>query len=332
VVIPAVFRWRNTPGLDRRERLAVEEHQAQRVYFKIVDIDWGEGYGAYPVSKVKVPHEWRVRDGQVAPWTDRVELVPCIHISNATFEKIDDAASLLLAKNLLRKLRQESPPTIHGVLLDCDWNATTRDRFFILAGTLNDSLDIPVTAMLRLHQFADPSGTGVPPVDRCMLVPFNSGTAPDGVGNGSHFDEASAERYFRKSGSYPLPLDLALPAIGWGVHFRDEVAQGFLDEARLDEALMLGLLSGERNAVMTVTREDPERRPELRLGDEVHVERISPELIARIVDLASTAVNTDTMAVAFFEVGSPSFQRLDSASVQQMWRRFGTVRTRSRLR
>jgi hypothetical protein len=85
---------------------------------------------------------------------------------------------------------------------------------------LNDSIDVPLTATIRLHQYAQPGKTGVPPADRGMLMPYNVGKIAEPGDVNSIFDEATAEPYFRGTKHYPLPLDIGLPAFAWGVQFR----------------------------------------------------------------------------------------------------------------
>jgi hypothetical protein len=325
VVVPAVFHWGNSSQLERSEREALQQHDVQRVYIKVLELAWHPSYGPYPVAQVHIPRIWQDTSASAsAP-----ELVPCITIQNTLLAELDEAGTTRLASSLLRKVKKDLPAHIHGIMLDCDWTTSTRDRFFQLARIVRDSLSIPVSAAIRLDQFADAKGLGVPPVDRCMLIPYTEGRSLDGHAARSPFNEPSAKAYFQKAGKYPLPLDLALPAFSWGVHYRGEEALGILDEAKLDEALMLGLLSGERDGMMNVTREHDQHLHDLRLGDVVHVERTTPEMLTRIVELARTAMNTDTIAVAFFESGSPGFQRLDTTSVRSMWNTFGMVRTRA---
>ncbi|MBK8338744.1 MAG: hypothetical protein IPK99_01415 [Flavobacteriales bacterium] len=61
------------------------------------------------------------------------------------------------------------------------------------------------------------------------------------------------------------------------------------------------MLSGETDGTMQVTRENNTVLPELHLGDVVRMERMTPELIAQVAQLARSAVNDDTLAVAYFE-------------------------------
>lgn len=322
VVVPAAFHWRNSDPLNRDDRAAISANGLHRVYFKMLDIGWNPANGAHPVSSVKVPYEWRNYAGRVGEWTDTVEFVPSIYITNSTFGEIGDAEVDQLAANLLRKLRKECRDKIHGVLLDCDWDAKTRDRFFRLARVMNDSLDVPLIATIRLHQFAHPAKTGVPPADRGMLMVYNVGkvNAP-GTAN-SIFSKTEAEPYFRASKLYPLPLDIALPAFSWGAQFRKGHFMGILQEAQIDEAISLGLLKGLPTGVMQVINEDNRRLPELHLGDEIRLERMTPEVIRQAAELARGAINSDTTAVAFFEVGTRAFRSLPPGfadSIQQVF-------------
>jgi len=95
----------------------------------------------------------------------------------------------------------------------------------------------------------------------------------------------------------------------------------------VQDALSLGLLTGETNGTLQVTQENNEHMPQLHLGDVVRVERMTPEVIAQVAELARTAANSDTLAVAYFEVGTGTFQRMSREQVKAGFDRFGPSRT-----
>lgn len=326
VVIPSAFRWKNKTWLEGNEELAVTRNSIQRVYHKVLDIDWNPSNGAHPVSVVPVPYQWRNYDGQRGNWTDEVELVPCVYITNNTFLQIGDEEVDELAHNLLRKLRMECPKLIHGVMLDCDWSAKTKERFFRLTRIMKDSLDVPLIATIRLHQYAQPGKTGVPPADRGMLMPYNVGKINDPGDVNSIFDEATAAPYFKGTKAYPLPLDIGLPAFSWGVQFRNGKFMGILHDDQVRQAVAVGMFTGPTRGTLQVTKEDNDALPQLHLGDEVRMERMTPEVIARVVRMARSAVNSDTLAVAFFELGTATFQQLKRADVRAGFAGFGRIR------
>jgi len=326
VVIPAAFRWKNNRWLDGGEEQAVTRNGIQRVYHKLLDIDWNPANGAHPISTVRVPNQWRTYWGEDGYWAHKVELVPCIYITNQTFLKISDAEVDELAHNLLRKLRMECPPTIHGVMLDCDWSERTKNGFFRLVQIMSDSLDVPLIATIRLHQYARPGKTGVPPADRGMLMPYNVGKVSEAGNTNSIFDLATAEPYFRTSAPYPLPLDIGLPAFSWGVQFRNGHFVGIMNDAQVQQAMTLGMLTGPTQGTMQVTSENNQQMPQLHLGDELRMERMTPEPIMQVARLARSAVNSDTLAVVYFELGTGTFQSMDQAQVKAGFESFGRLR------
>lgn len=321
-VVPAVFHWRNNDALNYADREAIAAHGMQRVYFKVLDIGWNPANGAYPVSSVAVPYMWRGYSGGQPAWADLVQLVPAIFITNATMEQLDPEGVDRLAHNLLRTLREQCPPNIASVLLDCDWTATTRDRFFRLVRTMRDSLGVPLSATIRLHQYAHPGKTGVPPADRGMLMVYNTGKVNEPGMPNSIFSREEAAPYFTRKKPYPLPMDLALPAFSWGAHFRKGRFLGIMQEDLIDRAVALGLLKGDPNGRMQVIREENDLLPELHLGDELRMERMTPEVIRQVAELARQAVNSDTTAVAFFEVGTRAFRSLDPSFTDGIIRSF----------
>lgn len=312
LVVPSAFHWRNNDPLNHSDREAIAANGLQRIYFKLLDIGWNPANGAYPVSSVAVPFAWRDYSRTSGPWADSVEFAPCIYITNSTFWKITDAEVDQLASNLLRKL-----------LLACDWTATTKDRFFRLTRRMNDSLDVPLSSTIRLHQYAHPGKTRVPPADHGMLMVYNVGkeNAP-GAAN-SFFNLEEAAPYFRSSKPYPLPLDIALPAFSWGTQFRKGHFIGILQEEQINEAASRGLLTGSWTGTMQVMNEDNDRMPELHLGDEVRIERMTPDAITQVAQSARSVVNSDTTAVAFFEVGIRAFRSLSPAFLDSTCNSFG---------
>ena len=324
-VIPAAFHWRNNNWFTSDEHYAVEQRGIQRLYFKFLDIDHSPAHSAHPVSFNHIPYEWKGYEN-AGMWTGKVEFVPSIYITNNTFLQLDKPGVRELASNLLRKLRQDCPIVYDGLLLDCDWTAKTKASFFELTRIINDSLAVPVGATIRLHQYADPKGTGIPPADRGMLMVYNVGRVKDHGTKNSIFDLEMAKPYFTSSKPYPLPLDMALPAFSWGAQFRQGRFLGVINEDVMDEAITREVLLQKDKYVYQVTREDNNRFPQLHIGDEVRVEGSTQEVVSQAAQLAQTAVNTDTFAVAFFETGSNTFQGLPKEFTDSTVRSFGTVK------
>ena len=104
--------------------------------------------------------------------------------------------------------------------IDCDWTATTRDKYFRFLEKLkvrNPGKTISVT--VRLYPYKYRKKMGIPPADRGMLMCYNMGNIKSENTRNSIFDLDEMNKYL-DDGSYPLPLDIALPIFSWQVWFR----------------------------------------------------------------------------------------------------------------
>jgi hypothetical protein len=92
-----------------------------------------------------------------------------------------------------------------------------------------------LSATLRLHQVKYAKMTGVPPVDRGMLMFYNF-QAPNQINvNNAILDLKVGESYTGGLASYPLPLDAALPIFTWGALFDGDRFLSLLDGLRREE-------------------------------------------------------------------------------------------------
>ncbi|MBK8703650.1 MAG: hypothetical protein IPN33_08475 [Saprospiraceae bacterium] len=110
------------------------------------------------------------------------------------------------------------------IQIDCDWTEKTRDSYFYLLKKMREQLEpgnCALSATIRLHQVRYFKKTGAPPVDRGMLMFYNMGDVESWEEPNSILNIKKGEPYLDGAARYPLPLDVALPAFGWGVLFRE---------------------------------------------------------------------------------------------------------------
>jgi hypothetical protein len=120
---------------------------------------------------------------------------------------------------------------VRELQIDCDWTDLTRAAFFDFVTELRVLVHREgalLSATIRLHQVKYRERTGVPPVDRGMLMFYNMGGITADADTRSIFDRARAESYLARLPEYPLPLDAALPIWSWTVHTRGDRVVGLL--------------------------------------------------------------------------------------------------------
>ncbi|MCI5081684.1 MAG: hypothetical protein MRY78_08335 [Saprospiraceae bacterium] len=214
---PAFYYWQTNVQLDSTERAYVQALGADRLYVKYFDIDWNYNrQEAVPLASAKF---------DTLTLNGIQELVPTIFITNRTLREINSNKLPQLASQLFQRMLQIHPPhfKIHEIQIDCDWSGTTRDKYFELLRLLRPSLEkrqIRLSATIRLHQIKYADQTGIPPVDKGLLMFYNMGELENWEESNSILNVETAAQYVEQLHEYPLMLDLALPIYSWGVVFR----------------------------------------------------------------------------------------------------------------
>ncbi|MBE7437346.1 MAG: hypothetical protein HS115_02735 [Spirochaetales bacterium] len=150
------------------------------------------------------------------------EIIPVVYMTVKAL-RIQNEPEALARKTLrlVRELVTSANPA--EIQIDADWTRSTRKHYFSFLNALKQELKesrLPwkVSATIRLHQLMDKS-MGLPPVDRGMLMIYNTGRVTDPLEKNSILNREKTMAYLRHAGSYPLPLDLALPDFAWAVAF-----------------------------------------------------------------------------------------------------------------
>lgn len=216
----AFYHWKTRLSLSAEERAFMDRLRADKLYVKFFDVDWSEPY-AGPVPMAEVEIDTALLGG--------LDIVPCIFLTNRCMTQLPGEDVPELAGRMLKKTEELAAQypglKIKELQLDCDWTASTRERYFALLGRLRAELapkGIALSATVRLHQYRWPEQTGVPPVDRGMLMCYNTGDLESWEEENSILRAEEAGKYVAGAEPYPLPLDAALPAFGWGVLFRND--------------------------------------------------------------------------------------------------------------
>jgi hypothetical protein len=290
----AFFYWKTDFALGHFEQKSLDTLGCSRLYIKVADIGRDAATGhivPYTLLHVSDTSGLGGRD-----------VVPCIFLTNETFQHLDNQQLDWLADRVAEALASATDALPHPtegwseVLFDCDWTARTRGVFFLFLEKMRTRLPATTqrSATIRLHQYHDPTATGVPPVERGLLMLYNTGDLerPDAQHN-SIFDSSDVAIFLKKKGrSYPLPLDVALPVFSWGLVYRDGIFWKIIPEVPLDNPHFRPLADG-RWAVGAPTFVSGQL---LRVGDTLRVESLSApqlEAAARLarerVDLAPDA-------------------------------------------
>lgn len=230
-VQPAFYYWKTIFQLSSQEKKILKDNQVKIIYLKFFDVDW-DRLVKKPVAKALIIKKMPVPNG--------IRIIPVVYITNKTLEELNKEQVVRLAERIATKVKQlEGELFSMGLTelqIDCDWTKTTRSKYFLLLANLRTKTTL-LSATIRLHQIKYSQITGVPPVDRGMLMSYNMSNWQQLSTLNSIYEPATLSKYIASLESYPLPLDLVMPLFHWAIVYRNNRFLYFINQ--LEERYLL---------------------------------------------------------------------------------------------
>jgi hypothetical protein len=308
----AFYYWRTTFALSAKERAAITGAGVTKLYVRAFDLDWSATENRAVVLGPLAATE-------AAP--AGVEVVPVVFVKQDVFKHAGSAAALAqLTWDEVTRRMQPLAVSPAELQLDCDWTDTTRDRFFAYVREVRAVSHVRLSATIRLHQIKYRERTGVPPVDRGMLMFYNMGSFSSDVGTTAIFDPAIAERYLARVREYPLALDLALPIYSWTLQLRDDLPVNLLQSTDPDELPRLDFLDRAGADRFVATRNAFLHGAMIREGDILKIERIAPADTRAAGAQVMPNLAAGHRTISLFDLSERNLDRYDTDDLDQIFR------------
>lgn len=231
----AFYYWKSVFKLQTHELKILEENKVSTLYIKYFDVVWNEKLKQpIPVAKIKFEH--------VVP--AHLQIVPVVYITNKVMLNLSDNEIEKLAKkitSLVKSYNSNTSQIIHEIQIDCDWTVDSKEKYFELLTQLKNRFQpsVHISATIRLHQIKYATTTGIPPLNKGMLMYYNMGNIQS-MNSNSIFNEADAEKYAPYIKQYPLQLDIVLPVFTWVKVFRQHKLIKLLNQTTLQQLSNVG--------------------------------------------------------------------------------------------
>lgn len=261
----AFYAWRTRFALTEKETAALTRLHVTRLYLRAFDVAW-RGDAAVPVARVVLD----------APVPGGVQLVPVVFLTNETM--LHEPQPAALAAKVWREV-QSLGLRFDELQLDCDWTTKSRATYFAFLealGRLASEQRVRLSATIRLHQVKYARRTGVPPVERGVLMFYNVGALEAGAPRPSIFNAEDASKYVATLDDYPLPLDAALPIFSWAVHERGDRVVGLVEKPDLAALAAEPGLAADGEERFRVKSDLLFAGEHLAAGDTLRLERMTP--------------------------------------------------------
>jgi hypothetical protein len=319
IVYPSFYYWKSTLQTSDLDTIQMAQFGLKRLYIKYLDIDWNAIQGAQPRSITQV---------QQNALPQKVEIVPVVFITNRVFLNLKSEDLPILADRLLTQLKIPLS-TAPELQIDCDWSEGSRLRYFEFLTILKQKIRFGnfesfrnVSATIRLHQIRYWHKTGIPPVDRGMLMMYNLLKVSDFNERNSIYETVEARKYLKKQQPYPLPLDVVLPIWSWAVAYREGKYLHLFNNLNTKSCDTLAFLEREKTPFFRVKQDTVFQNQYLRIGDRLKIEEITPNALQEAADLASRFVQNDSIHISFFHWDEPVLQKMPFSEMKKAFYKF----------
>lgn len=317
-VTRSFYYWKTSFTLSNPEEKLLSDLVVKKLYVHYFDVNYiDEKKAIFPVGKITFDKEVK----------RETSVVPVVYIVNEVFKQTHISNIDSLARNVSTLMNSISiSNSIHPkeIQFDCDWTDATQEKYFLFLEDIRKLYEksIQISATIRLHQVKYKRRTGIPPVDRGMLMFYNMGQLnPYGPLN-SIYDESIAESYVSYINTYPLPLDYALPVFSWIVWSRNGKNIGLINSVSEKEILRSDNFNRIGKHLFVVKQGLFLGGKYLLKGDNIFIEEVSPELTNVAISQLLPEINSSKFTVAFYHLDASLFKNYDQQKLESLFSRF----------
>ena len=351
----AFHHWKSRLNITAFEQQYCQKIKANTLYLRLFDVDFNaQNKFAEPISELTINKNDLI-------YFDTI--IPTVFITNRTLINLNNAQIDSLSTLIIDKLSQITEGSvfnnqqlnnnvfnnkINELLIDCDWTANTKTKYFQLIKQLKTQLNnqinaelnkphkqLKITTTIRLHQIKFSQKTGIPPADKGLLMAYNTGDLSDPQTINSILDIAVLKTYLSELNTYPLKLDVALPIFSWGIVKRDGQAVQLIPNFSSDFLLNNGqnviarheategvYFENKNDKTITILKNGYYNGYYLYADDVIKMEEIDINTLKQAANLLSEQINNSQLTISFFSLDSINLKRYNADDLIEISNRF----------
>jgi len=322
--------WKTSIDFSEEDVQILDTLDVSHLYIRYFDVDWNRYSNmALPIATIKSYWGLNIKKQDITP----VVFITNDVMLNATRKDLDDLAEKVIGriKNVNSKLSEsyqrhffweyskndyssqntdsiakfsdslnhfndgEFNSKIKDILIDCDWNIQSKENYFYFLKKVKSKISPKwkVSATLRLWQYNNRNISGIPPVERVLLMCYNIESPKKQNIQNSIVSINELEQYLTEK-NYPLKLDIALPLYSWGVLFKNGSFYGLLNDVKRDDFISDTIYYKMIKPNVFEFRRDMEIADTyVREGDYIRIEELSSQELENLVVFLGRKINLE---------------------------------------
>jgi hypothetical protein len=313
-VTRGIYYWKSVFKLSPNEKTTLDSCHIQKLYVKAFDLDWDYSKKQF-ITKANIHFEENLPKNLV--------LIPTIFITNQVLsqiseEKLNDLADFIQTHLALVWKKN----AFDEIQFDCDWTISTRQKYFYLLRQLKKNFPQKTfSATIRLHQIKFAHKTGIPPVERGMLMFYNMSNWKKPQIKNSIYDLEAASQYLGTLDKYPMPLDIVFPIFRWAIIYRNKTFFTVINN--LDNQLLSKQKFLEKNHnTYNVLQDTFAFGISLRKGDFIRAEEVGFDEIIKGSATLREKISTQKLTFALYHLDQSNISFYGNEKLSQIYTSF----------
>ena len=301
---PSFYYWKQEFSLNTNQKKLLKELGSKELYVKFFDVKMINGRPE-PVAKI----DFKISASDYS-------IIPCVFITNDVFSSDQVNPEKLASRTvkLILSIAEKNKLSFKEVQFDCDWTMGSKENYFRFLKKANEQLsNKKLSATIRLHQYKYWKKTGVPPVDRGVLMCYNMGEIENINESNSIFSYHLVTQYLKKGMTYPLKSSVALPIYKWALVYRLGQLSSILNN--VDKSSMQSHIVSATNNRFLVKDNFYINGQFLSMDDEIRFEEVDLKELEQTAKLLSS-LNFDKLI--YYHLSQSNIEDYDKQQLDQI--------------
>lgn len=311
------YYWKTNLHLSNYEKGRLDSLSCKTLYVRFFDIDWNDD------AKKPTP----IAINKFEPSEQKAySIVPVIFITQDLLNKIPTGEMVTLVQNFTNLLYEkciQAKVTPTEIQVDCDWTVRNKQKFFHLLNLCKNQPFFKgkiLSCTIRLHQIRYYQRTGIPPVDRGLLMCYNMGNLHFPGDNNSILDVNVAKSYLGNLKKYPLALDVAFPLFSWSLLYDEQNRfMGILHEVGENDLKNSTIFEHQGKTLYQIKADTLWRGYNLRRNETIRYESCEIQELCKLSDYISTNINNPSYSLLFYHLDSTVLSKYTTNELEKIY-------------
>lgn len=308
----SIYFWKTVFKPDSVELDFLARHNVRRLYLRMFDV---------VVDNNDVVPNATTRFETYYTKYPKANFIPVVYITLDALRAMNGREAELARLIVTRVSNMCSFNRLGGVSelqLDCDWTESTRESYFKLCDKTktfidNKGLGWDLSSTIRLHQLRE----SAPPVDRGVLMVYNTGNFNNPDARNSIIDPDDVKPYIKSLDSYTLPLDVAYPTYSWQLLYRDRQFAGLTRGLDTTDTTRFAHTNGPNS--YRVLKTFPHGDRAIKRGDVVRTEYSDYATVKTVKDMIDSHLTRRRHSTILYHLDSSNLSKYTDNEISSLY-------------